>query len=772
MTVKKYLYSVLLLFVGIILLNNKTPGQSLHERKSYPVPVNSFLEKYYRDNGIDLSKLASQQVLRKSAAWNFKVGSTHGWTAINESGKGPNPETVQSTCRKVGKHCYVFVQDSLWGNLVNQNAVDSVEIAFDYKTPANPNKGIYQTDVETYGNPPDVDHDSLIVILILNILDGYNGSGGYIAGYFDPSNEYNGSNSAEIYFLDANPQNLNSADGLEQGMSTAAHEFQHMIEYNYHGLNYPFTTQETFFNEGCSVIAEVINGYPLYDQSYFDNRTNQSLRHWSSPTDNINVLYDYSRAARFFLYLKEQFYDVDKNFFKRFVTSSSTAVTALDNSALSTFFPTRRFSNIVPDWFTANYLNDTTIDSKWGYKYPNLPRVASNIQLVPNVAFTTDNVYALAAQYVTFINGQNLLVNFNNFTNSSVLVRELNISPGPKSFVDGSSVSNVFTNIPNAGTGSALSNNVTFMIYDANTAEDSSTHSNFSYTSAGSTGNRPYQLMYDQTEPGFAQLGTVTGGDSIAVVFDGITGAKLDSIRVALRQAGSLSGNIYQYSGSISPTPIGKKLTTNPITATSNIAVRPPNNYPVPWNNWVNVDLRSYNIDAANSFVVAFGMNGDYAQTPQGNRIMITEKPGISAFHSYEKLQTPRNGTSGVHWHGAVDSLDQIVLIYLIRAYVSFPTTGVQQTVELTPTSYKLEQNYPNPFNPTTSINYSIAKASFVKIKVYDVLGREVATLVNENKSTGNYKVEFNAVKLVSGVYFYRIDTDNFVQTKKMILMK
>ena len=406
--------------------------------------------------GIDLTKLASQPVLQKTAAWNFQVGLTHNWSAINESGQGASSETVHSTCRKVGTHCYVFVEDSLWLNgkttQVTQAAVDSVENAWDNKTPANPKKGIYQTHVETFGNPPDVDHDSLIVILILNIQDGYNGNGGYVAGFFDPSSE-SGINSAEILFIDANPQNLNTSDGLQEAMSTTAHEFQHMIEYNYHGRN-GTQSQDTFFNEGCSVIAEYINGYSLYDQSYFNSELNYSLLNWRNG-DKINVLYDYSRAARFFLYLKEQFFDADKNFFKRFVTSTSISITALDNFALSTFFPTRRFTDIIPDWFTANYLNDITVNPKWGYKFPNMPRAASNILLGPNVPLTASNVYALSARYVTFTNGQNLAVNFSGITNSNVLVRELNISPGPKAVVDGSTVSNVFS-VPNSGTGSAL----------------------------------------------------------------------------------------------------------------------------------------------------------------------------------------------------------------------------------------------------------------------------------------------------------------------------
>ncbi len=87
--------------------------------------------------------------------------------------------------------------------------------------------------------------------------------------------------------------------------------------------------------------------------------------------------------------------------------------------------------------------------------------------------------------------------------------------------------------------------------------------------------------------------------------------------------------------------------------------------------------------------------------------------------------------------------------------------------------SYYLSQNYPNPFNPSTIISYSVPKASLVTIKVYDILGKEVETLVNENKSAGNYSVQFNASsKFASGVYFYRMQAGSFVETKKLILMK
>ncbi|HEY6436739.1 MAG TPA: T9SS type A sorting domain-containing protein, partial [Ignavibacteriaceae bacterium] len=87
-------------------------------------------------------------------------------------------------------------------------------------------------------------------------------------------------------------------------------------------------------------------------------------------------------------------------------------------------------------------------------------------------------------------------------------------------------------------------------------------------------------------------------------------------------------------------------------------------------------------------------------------------------------------------------------------------------------TKFSLSQNYPNPFNPSTRINYSVPFTSFIKIKLYDILGNEVATLVNEEKPAGVYEISFDASRLSSGVYFYQLKADSFVETRKMILLR
>lgn len=97
--------------------------------------------------------------------------------------------------------------------------------------------------------------------------------------------------------------------------------------------------------------------------------------------------------------------------------------------------------------------------------------------------------------------------------------------------------------------------------------------------------------------------------------------------------------------------------------------------------------------------------------------------------------------------------------------------TGVLESKDI-PISYSLYQNFPNPYNPSATIKYQIPNAGFVVLKVYDVLGNVVATLVNEQNEAGSYQVLFDASALSSGVYIYQISVNDFVDTKKMILMK
>jgi hypothetical protein len=139
----------------------------------------------------------------------------------------------------------------------------------------------------------------------------------------------------------------------------------------------------------------------------------------------------------------------------------------------------------------------------------------------------------------------------------------------------------------------------------------------------------------------------------------------------------------------------------------------------------------------------------------------------------------------GNSWQLLEDSLDLCVTTFTsgtvgwstswslpkIYKYTGSPLTGVEDQNVL-PAEFALEQNFPNPFNPSTKIKYSVPQMSNVVIKVLDVLGNEIETIVNGEKLAGNYELTWSAANLPSGVYFYRLQAGDFVETKKMILLK
>jgi hypothetical protein len=113
--------------------------------------------------------------------------------------------------------------------------------------------------------------------------------------------------------------------------------------------------------------------------------------------------------------------------------------------------------------------------------------------------------------------------------------------------------------------------------------------------------------------------------------------------------------------------------------------------------------------------------------------------------------------------------------VYTYRAFkydLTNGVTGIQPVNSEIPETYKLMQNYPNPFNPSTKIKFQLPKQGFAKIEVFDEMGRSVKTLLNENMQAGNFEVDFNAENIPSGVYFYRLSTKEFSDTKKLILIK
>ncbi|NNG26803.1 MAG: T9SS type A sorting domain-containing protein [Ignavibacteriaceae bacterium] len=131
------------------------------------------------------------------------------------------------------------------------------------------------------------------------------------------------------------------------------------------------------------------------------------------------------------------------------------------------------------------------------------------------------------------------------------------------------------------------------------------------------------------------------------------------------------------------------------------------------------------------------------------------------------QYNTPEVNTFETYYDAADKSP---VLIDSLQLVIS--VTGVENEFSGSIDSYNLFNAFPNPFNPNTTIKYQIPELSIVTLKVYDMLGNEIETMVDEEKSIGTYAIEFDATSLPSGIYFYQLQTPNFTQTKKMILLK
>jgi gluconolactonase len=170
--------------------------------------------------------------------------------------------------------------------------------------------------------------------------------------------------------------------------------------------------------------------------------------------------------------------------------------------------------------------------------------------------------------------------------------------------------------------------------------------------------------------------------------------------------------------------------------------------------------------------------NADGMKTDSAGNIYCTGPTGVWIVSPSGTLldkilvPSPDNSPSNCNWGDADRKTLYITSgksLYRIRLAA---TTGVHDHGSLAPTSFKLYANYPNPFNPSTVISYQLAANSQVDMKVYDTLGREVATLVDGERPAGNYSVVWNGADFSSGAYFYQLRTGDFVETRGMTLMK
>ncbi|CAN5651373.1 hypothetical protein BH10BAC5_BH10BAC5_03720 [soil metagenome] len=181
--------------------------------------------------------------------------------------------------------------------------------------------------------------------------------------------------------------------------------------------------------------------------------------------------------------------------------------------------------------------------------------------------------------------------------------------------------------------------------------------------------------------------------------------------------------------------------------------------------NWTSIGLNNHLVTA----LEVFGDNIIAGANDQESGIFLSTNNGLNWVNKSQGF----NGIPNFHSFLITNEYVYITTTdYSIWRRSISDIVGIQNINSGTPSGFSLSQNYPNPFNPTTNINFAIPVQSFVTLKVYDILGKEVKELVNKKLSAGSYSVDFNASEFSSGIYFYSLSANNFQQTKQMLLIK
>lgn len=189
--------------------------------------------------------------------------------------------------------------------------------------------------------------------------------------------------------------------------------------------------------------------------------------------------------------------------------------------------------------------------------------------------------------------------------------------------------------------------------------------------------------------------------------------------------------------------------------------------------NWVNYSSSTYTYDSNDNLTSEQSENWDGTSwaNPERYTYIYDSYANLTSWmmeiwDENNWILSNRDGHLGLH----SNSIQYNYFGVQVNIYYKIITDVKNQAIEIK--EYTLLQNYPNPFNPTTTINYSISTYTHARLKIFDILGNEVATIVDEYKNAGDYNVVFNASSLSSGIYFYRLECNNYVDTKKLILLK
>jgi len=691
--------------------------------------------------------------------------------------------------------------DEIAAKRIRSTALDSVVAYMTAKTPAFTTKGIIQADQELFGQPPNSDNDGKLDALLYNIPDNYDpeGNASAIAGYVSPQDlpgSGGNGNNRDIIHLDTYPS---LGNGIPELMATAAHEYQHLIRINYDNL------EVTFVDEGLSEWAELYNGFSgrlIYYLSTFSIPTigfsqvaenNVYLLDWrslSSGDDNLTQN-DYQRAGLFTTYMAEQ---IGATLTGGLTQDTATGITGYRN-VLGKTPNNLSLETLVHNWHTANLVNSYTLDPRFGYQnryrrsfFRNVSydgdfdggvgtektQTTTKIQPGGVAYFRWNTVKDFKIQIDPVADAGGTLSDYRGVTRARLILKPVGGVTEVKDLTLGAAsetISGEFTSvaliISNANPSRSAGYTPAVRFVTSWSAELATTSNELKYGEN--------TLVYQDPDSGSYFFFSLGGNESNALATRFIK-----PLNATQLQKVSLSPYYRSQDTSFglsTDAPRDVKLTVwksngkgLPGDVLFELDVTDPRAYDVPrvGFNFFEIDLVPY---AAQLSALPDTVFVGYREAGSDLNYMLVAASYFSGentsfFMGASKAWRALNGTVLSASLTVSNATLPIRATFLIRKI-----SAVDSETNL-PDRIVLSQNYPNPFNPETSFQYTLPKSGYVKLTVYDTLGRLVENVVNQQQVAGVYSVQLQAQNWPSGLYFYTLESGGQRISKRMMLIK
>ncbi|MDE2995951.1 MAG: T9SS type A sorting domain-containing protein [Bacteroidota bacterium] len=654
----------------------------------------------------------------------------------------------------------------------------------------NPSMGIIEIDESVFGPPSDIDGNGKVDVLVHDIKDSFDPGAGNItftAGYYSPSDLTNG-NQADIIHLDTYPS-IYGSDGSRRGsefvLQTIAHEYQHLIFAVQHGGG-----DLTFLDEGLAEWAEAVNGYAPRNISYLAEagELTRPLLDWR---DGFNEPYggslgqDYQRGGLFHHYLAER---LGTELVGAIARSDGSGVGNYTKLMTDNFLDVSFLRDLIQGFHAANLINDQTLSPSYGYESAFRASIgATGFQTIDgslaSSSSTNGNLNPGAVRYLRWSQVGEFTLNIGASAGADLMMPLLFYRPafgimqqafpevGGEPLTVSGNFEEVYLVLPHVD---ILTSSPASFSVDASWAafSGSAQFENVSYDNGEAALSSGSLIGYGLGGNLQASLPATT---EFANVFDIPEGGALSSVDVSLLFFENLNGvavtssvrdftlRVYDdQSGSPGNLILEKELAWSSGASTPQLTFQ-------------TVDLsgdrgvlQNYQGRVYVSVSDA-GSDDNHVFLPFSN-VQVNDSPSFMYFDfSNSGLGwAPFDGITDGNGNGVFDGL-----VVPIRAKINLVGGATDTELESTlPQTLALQQNYPNPFNPSTQIRFSLPQTSNVQLQVFDLLGRNVATLVDGPMAAGQHEVTFDASDLTSGLYLYTIADGTQRISRTMTLIK